>query len=238
MQCHMAKLLARRDEWPMDCYGFTPYRNREAEAVFWGAYSHEFDIIEAHSGPGIIVWRGNDLYDHGHRTDIWQNFDLVATSRWHEQELTRLKLDYRRLNLPGRDLSDFTYTAAGDKILVYLGDDRSYGNHLLPEIRKRCPDEQFIIVEGWDQFTRSEMRAAMTDSWLHLRLREFDGPASTVLEMGMMGRRSVFNGDTPGAIPWADIDEVVTIIENAPRDADPQLPFALKDWITLDSEWF
>ncbi len=77
----------------------------------------------------------------------------------------------------------------------------------------------------------------MVGCWLGLRLRPTDGPATTVLEMASMGRPSIFNGDTPGSISYTDVDDIVAVIESADRDANPQLPQTLANWLTLDRSW-
>lgn len=240
MQMRIARMLAERDEWPMEAYGTVPYVDRDKPTVFWGAYDYDLRAIEAHTGRAVIVWRGNDLLENGHRLDLWrrEGWTHIATSRWHETELFRLHLPHERRNLPGRDLSNFTYASAGPKIFYYSGDGETYGDEVFTEVQDALPEESFIHVLGWYNHTRGQIRALMSESWLGLRLRSFDGPASTVLEMASMGRRSVFNGDTPGAIPWADAEEVVTIIKNAKREADPGLPYALRDWLTLDRGWY
>lgn len=239
MQGRMTDFLADRDEWPLHHYALTPYRNKEAPVVFWGAYEKDLHIIEQHKGQAIIVWRGNDLRATGHRRDLWtrEGWELIATSRFHETELTEIKLPYKRRNLPGRDLSAFTYLTAGQKIFFYTGGHENYREELIPEIQAAISDE-IIVVNHSDRHTRDQIRGLMSECWLELRLRSFDGIPSTILEMASMGRRSVFNGDIPGSIPWADTEEIVTIIQNADRDADPGLPYALKDWLDLDSSWY
>lgn len=236
---HMARLLAERDEWPYECYGLTPYRNKEAPVIFWGGYEPELSLIEKHRGPAIIVWRGHDLKENGHRLDLWrrEHWTHIASSRFHETELTAIGLPYRRFNLAGRDMTAFTYTSAGSKIFYYSSDGRTHGDDVFRELQTLLPEEPFVHIVGWPK-TREEVRALMSECWLGLRLRSFDGIPSTVLEMASMGRRSVFNGDIPGSIPWGDTEEIVTIIRNADREADPSLPYALRDFLTLDTGWY
>ncbi len=139
MQMHLAKMLADRDEWPYEAYGFTPDRNREAPGVFWGAYSPELRIIEKHRGPGIIVWRGNDLKDNAPRTDLWQRqgWEHIATSRWHEAELLRLKLSYRRVQLPGRAHTD-----------VPVQRNVARAAHPRPPVEKAVRDDHAVLAGG------------------------------------------------------------------------------------------
>jgi hypothetical protein len=44
--------------------------------------------------------------------------------------------------------------------------------------------------------------------FLNLRLTPHDGCPNTNIEMGLMGRRSIYNGDLPASIPWTSVDDI------------------------------
>ena len=49
-------------------------------------------------------------------------------------------------------------------------------------------------------------------SFIGLRLTPHDGLPETVLEMGMMGRRCVWNGDFPGCYRWETEQDIIDAI--------------------------
>ena len=81
--------------------------------------------------------------------------------------------------------------------------------------------------------------------FIGMRLTEHDGLAHTVTELGLMGRRCVWNGGSPNAIPYKNVDDVVVAIE-AERECLPDPEMVAEemrayldigtDW--LDTEWY
>ena len=65
-----------------------------------------------------------------------------------------------------------------------------------------------IIRAGYDTFTKEELVDVYSQCFLNLRLTPHDGCPNTNIEMGLMGRRSIYNGDLPASIPWKSVDDI------------------------------
>ena len=76
-----------------------------------------------------------------------------------------------------------------------------------------------------------------------LRLNSHDGGSEGVIEMGLMGRRSVHNGDTPASLKWDTVDDIVSLIRRersllvAGVDRAQELHDEVMDHIELTSNW-
>ena len=49
--------------------------------------------------------------------------------------------------------------------------------------------------------------------FIGLRLTKHDGLSNTVVELGLSGRRCVWNGGSPNAVRWSTVDSVVEAIK-------------------------
>ncbi len=65
-----------------------------------------------------------------------------------------------------------------------------------------------IIRAGYDTFTREELVSVYSQCFINLRLTPHDGCPNTNIEMGLMGRRSIYNGDLPASISWHSVDDI------------------------------
>ena len=59
--------------------------------------------------------------------------------------------------------------------------------------------------------------------------------------MGMLGRRSIFNGDSPSSIPFKNIDDIVENVkkEYANRHVDDikEVSDSVKDYLNIGDQW-
>ena len=81
---------------------------------------------------------------------------------------------------------------------------------------KLLPDLEFIVTSPTD-YPKEELFELYKKCFIGLRLTGHDGFPNTVAELGLRGRRCVFNDDVPTAISWQDAVSVVKIIENEKR---------------------
>jgi hypothetical protein len=95
------------------------------------------------------------------------------------------------------------------------------GEEMIPEIIMRTGIP--IIRTAFGMYDKPKLFEIYRNCFLNLRLTTFDGCPNTNLEMGLMGRKSVFNGKgVPGSILWIDVNHVCDIIlheyENRKQD--------------------
>lgn len=65
-----------------------------------------------------------------------------------------------------------------------------------------------IIKADYQTFTKDQLYDVYAQCFLNLRLTPHDGCPNTNLQMGLMGRKSIYNGDLPHSIAWTDVDNI------------------------------
>ena len=73
-----------------------------------------------------------------------------------------------------------------------------------------------------------------------LRLIDHDGLSNTVVEMGLMGRKTVHNGSVPACLRYRNIDDIFNHIEIERRkigSVQTEVSEATKRYVTLPKGW-
>jgi len=199
---------------------YNPQRDKDEPVVIFGCYSGSLkhDIMNQRKLV-VIVWSGGDgvrLHeDLGFIDYCKQNKDRVfhiAHSHWLQKDLEYWGLDYiDRVVLPLLP-ENFKYEPnVGQNVYHYGPKERAwyYGRPIVAKLRDkwRSP-KQFpgVIITGPRGYSQSELYGLYKDSFLGVRLTEHDNMALSCIEMGLMGRRSIFNGNIPCAIPYSEVN--------------------------------
>jgi hypothetical protein len=209
IQSHISESLAGLDKGLIEKYNLIPYKNCIGEIVFMGMYREEdLVLLATHLGTSTIVWFGSDAKD---LPEDWikfvQSSRNIAVSHQVQETLTAKGVDSIWCPINAVIPHHWPLVPNGDKIFWYSGNaPEYYGQELINEIKERINIP--IIRAGHDTFEKSEIFDVYAQCFLNLRLTPHDGCPNTNIEMGLMGRRSIFNGDLPGSIPWQSVDDI------------------------------
>ena len=209
MQSHISESLAGLDKGLIEKFNLTPYECATHDTVFMGMYREEdLMILAAHLGGSTIVWFGSDAKDLPEDCVKFMKDSVnIAVSQQVVETLASKGLDSVWCPINAVIPHHWPCLSNGDKIFWYSGNaPELYGESLINEIRERINIP--IIRAGHDTFTKSELYHVYSHCFLNLRLTEHDGCPNTNIEMGLMGRRSIYNGDLPGSIPWQSVDDI------------------------------
>jgi len=86
----------------------------------------------------------------------------------------------------------------------------------------------------------NSMSGVYDKCFMGIRLTPHDGLPNTVVELGLMGRRCVWNGNLPNAIPWmkdADIIEAVSKEKDRIGQSFPDIRASMLNHISIGDEW-
>lgn len=209
MQAHISESLAGLNQGLIQKYKLTPYEVCTWEAVFMGMYREEdLVLLATHMGGSTIVWFGSDAKD---LPEDWVKFvqDSVNIAVSHQVLQTLESKGVQAVWCPVNVVipHEWPLVPSGNKIFWYSGNaPEYYGESLINEIKERIDIP--IIRAGYDTFTKEELVDVYSQCFLNLRLTHHDGCPNTNIEMGLMGRRSIYNGDLPGSIPWQSVDDI------------------------------
>jgi len=195
---------------------YNPNRDRNEPVIVFGCYGGgtKNDIMN-HSGLCVIVWSGSDsvrLHEQGgfvrYCRDNSDRVFHIAHSHWIQTDLKHWGLDYiDRVVIP-TDLSSYQFEETPGEAVYHYGTHQRtwyYGTHLMKNIEKKWNKNKRypkIIITTQAAFNKEELYNVYKNSFIGVRLTEHDNMAMSVVEMGLMGRRSIFNGNVPCAIPY------------------------------------
>lgn len=127
----------------------------------------------------------------------------------------------------------------GEAIYCYgLRTPAFYNIELAKEV-SRITGHQLILAQH-DTFSQSELIQAYKDSFIGLRLTPHDGLPNTVLELGMMGRRSIYNGNIPHSIKWKGLNDICESVEKEYQNREQPNAHISKDikkYLDISEDW-
>jgi len=226
-------------------FGLLPYRSRTAPALFFGCHWREDrEAIRAHRGIRVILWAGTDAMDPARIRAVRRlpRCYHIAISEFIAQDLARLDVPFVRLPISPRILGEeFVPWPKGPALYCYTSPTRPafYGEHHLPAIQERFPDLEIILCSA-RTYATAELISVYRRCFLGLRLVPHDGLPNTVIELGLMGRRTVHNGDLPGSLAWSTVDDVCDHIERERSrvgEVDATLSQATRQALELPPDW-
>jgi hypothetical protein len=205
-------------------YALSDYHDPYTPAFFYGCYNRtDLAVLAHHQSLAVIIWGGTDVTLPGMLAAVAQlprtlvnPIVMLAGSSYIAEDLTRAQMPFLRRNIVPINPEDFQPLPLGDKVYVYAGSkqrEHVYGVPLLPAIQEQLPDVDFLIHTSVPQTVpHDQMPSVYAQCFIGLRLVAHDACSCTVSELGLMGRRCVWNGDLPNALPWQTVDDVVAAI--------------------------
>ena len=214
-------------------YNLTALPNQQPDqyntpCVYFGCYdvNDANAIVRNQSKYKIIVWGGTDVTRAPQVNTLKADVNLrhVAISDYIANDLSKRGIEYKRVNITpvNHDKYDLSPIDLGDDVYMYGSKnprDTFYGNHLISTIQARCPGITFHICHNRSH-ERDDLIELYKKCFIGLRLTPRDGLPNTVIELGLLGRRTIHNGNLPCSIPWRNIDDIVDIIHNEKASAE------------------
>lgn len=240
-------------------YQLQSYVSKESPAIFYGVFCSSVPVIHAHRSLGVVLWAGTDaqmlrdwVVDGKEFPRCQQvegflskpNLRHVCRSQQlrEDLELSGVSCVFRRVSPVLTEL--FSVRPLGSCVYSYGSEynRNKYGGDVIDQLRDRFPDLTFLsrdVGEGCVPYEK--MSHVYERCFLGLRLTKHDGLPNSVIEMGLMGRPSVFNGDLPGSISWENVDDVARIIDlhkvNVGQCGDVQLSTRMRDELCISDDW-
>ena len=258
--------------YKLETYSPRNIQDKKGPVVVFGCYGRgtKADIMN-HLGMMVIVWSGSDslrLNESSQFVDFCKKnahrVFHIAHSHWIQTDLRHFGLEYIDKVVMPKDVSGFKFEEeVGNGVYHYSTQDRGwyYGTHIMKKLsNKWAKNDNFPKIHTAHQTTYNTngLYGIYKDSFLGVRLTEHDNMAMSVVEMGLMGRRSIFNGNVPCAIPypchpydryepmtkkqWVWQDEslfgvIGKMILEADREPDRLLAEEMREFVHDDGDW-
>lgn len=223
--------------------------------VFFGFYFNSglIKLLNQRSGLIVIVWAGSDSSkgnkDYGCINYFKQNKHRVfhiAYSHWIKDDLKHMGLEFIEIPVFPVTFEQFKVEPIGDMVYHYtssLGFRKPfYGTDTVEAIQKQVGGGHVLsnkfMITNYTSYPREQLHNVYKKCFIGVRLTPHDNMALSCVEMALMGRRSIFNGNIPGAIPYNDASEVFGLImeEWAYDEPDTLLAEEMREFINLDTE--
>ena len=257
--------------YKMEAYSPQDRQDRNGPVVIFGCYGGgtKADIMN-HTGLVVIVWSGSDstrLHEKPHFIDFCKNnahrVFHIAHSHWIQVDLAHFGLKYIDLVVLPGDFEGYKFEEeCGGNVYHYGTHQRMwyYGTDMMKKLEKKWGGGPYPKIHKTTQgsYNKKELYDIYKDCFVGVRLTEHDNMAMSVIEMGLMGRYSIFNGDVPSAVPypcppydryepltrrqWVWQDESVVgvvgrMIMNMARAPDRLLAEEMADFVHDDERW-
>lgn len=215
-------------------YGFVNYFDRNKPVIFFGCYNKtDLAYISRHKSLAIIIWRGTDATKLHTKEFIPirknKNLKHIVISNFLAKDLDNFGIPYTLLPVSATDVDKFNPVPLGKNIYIYGVNYKPevYNKKLVCLVQKKINsifnDIDFVyghfsldksLIKKYPNsiHSKSSMPEIYSKCFMGLRLTKHDGLSNTVLEMGLMGRRCVWNGGTPSGIPWGTIDDIINAV--------------------------
>jgi len=250
-QAHVSRALSFFAPPLQKKFNFKPYSDPTKPALFYGCYYRQGDVekIMAHKNLAICAWTGSDGGFLARKPDQYRvlkearHIRHVATSKFIADDLEKFGLKHVYLPI---FLSDENFKAVplGKKIYVY-GDSRNtwlYGFDIIRQVQKELPDFEFLEINSplSEKDRERDMKEVYGECFVGLRPTRHDGICHTAVEMGLMGRRMIWNGSMPNAIRWKTVEDVIINIKKEAEligITNVNLASEMKEHISLPRDW-
>jgi len=233
---------------------YTPDSDKKEPLVVFGCYTKTvMEWIMKHEGLCVIVWSGSDSMNLA-KKQYFVNYCKqnehrifhIAYSHWIKSDLEQVGLSYiERVVLPVTFEWLKFEPEQGNKIYHYTVQHKSrrhiYGTDDIKEwIKKNRFLENQVMVTNFYAYKKHELYELYKSAAFGIRLTEHDNMALSCIELAIMGRPSIFNGNIPGAINYLDKidakDMMLEMFKNKPIP-DKMLSEEMLEFVYDDEKW-
>ncbi len=197
-------------------YNLKDYYSKKEPVLFMGCYKDEdvYKIIN-HKGFVLLLWLGTDaMRITPKRVALLnkRNIHHIAQCEYIARDLKKAGLKYKRINVAISNHKP-NPQPLGDSVYFYYGRNNPefYGFSIVKRLKDKYKEFKFIFATI-GTFPIWQMAEIYKSSFIGLRLTPHDGLSETVLEMGMMGRRCVWNEPFPGCYQWKTDYDIIDAI--------------------------
>ncbi len=242
-------------------YQLEKYDDRTKPAIFFGCYSPSMlKRAFKHKSLAVILWGGTDAkflslhaqgkLNHKGLNECFSHLPgqkhvrHIAISEFIADDLREVGLEYQFVPVSTVLPERFRPCPLGNDLYTYGCKRRPhvYNGKLAEEVLSRLGSINCIHGEvGTDrEIPYKDMPDVYRKCFLGLRLTEHDGLPNTVIELGLMGIRCIYNGNLPNAIKWTGVDDIVENIrreQNRIGRINGVVAREMMEYISITNDW-
>lgn len=219
------------------------YQNINDITLFVGLYTQiDYDVLKDHRGGGIVMFLGSDANYDGLITankSILKRYKVFSGSSCIQRRLEKLGVESVLSLIVPSGVIEMDYRDRSNAEFVYFyGTGRTYGEEHLKLIQSKT-NHKIIIANSHKTFPN--IKDIYEHCFVGMRLTPLDGMGATVIEMGLMGRKVIYNPNPhPNALKWNTIDDIVNHINTEYENRHLNYEYLAKevyDYIDKTDNW-
>ncbi len=236
-----------------------PYTNPNEPAIIYGVFRASPLILERHKSMAIILWAGTDTLRllESYSNETWHssaqfrsiaefpNYYHICRSNWLKRDFDELRMQYRFVRVSPVITENFSLAPLGNDVYCYGVEKKPgiYGGEWVERLKRDLPHIRFRgnCLDHETHVSYDQMCDVYKQCFMGLRLTKHDGLPNTVLEMGLMGRRCVYNDDLPGSISYKNYEDVRNAVEQEytkiHQRGDESVRLQILDMLNITNDW-
>ena len=249
-QCNTSVSLTKffdkpfREKWGLDEY----YTDVNKPTIFFGVYNtEEYLRVINHKSLAVVVWGGSDSMA---LSPVISALNLphikhISGSKWITNDLEKAGIKPIYLPISCADNSKLQLKAQplGECIYVYTAEGQGayfYGKDYYQRLMEKYGTKIFYISTA-HTYTRDQLyNTVLPNCFIGLRIVPHDGLSETVSELGLMGRRVIYNGCEPNALNYTSYEDIIEHIENERKYIGETHEFVaekMRKFLEIGNEW-
>jgi hypothetical protein len=232
---------------PLHASGFhnkfrlSEYTSKDEATCFFGANVTYLDKMKAHRGHLTLIWIGMGAYNlsiGNHDVEFIRTCRNIATSSTMQRVLDEAGVVNEFYPISCFIFNDIVAEPLGDKIYFYYGGRKPelYNMDMMREIEKRVPYE-VLYVNGIEGHTRKQTFDLYRQCFCGIRMREFDGLSNTGIELGLMGRMVICNGDAPNNVHYENMEDIIASLYSIGLPEPEDVSASVRKFIDIGDDW-
>ena len=228
-------------------YNLNKYYNINEPSIFFSLWG--YGNLKKHKSFVVAIWRGSDIIKMEKKIKTikkMKNVYHISISSYISRDLDRYGIKYKFIPIVGVNMKYFKPEKMGNEIYAYVPNTNSkkyyerYGMDIIQKIQKNIKYK--INIVSCHQYNRKDLVGVYKRCFCGLRMTKHDGLPSQVIEMGLMGRKTFYNGNIPGSIKWDqnNIDQIVKKIEEEAKKINTiNLEYSnqIRNFINVGDKW-
>ena len=228
-------------------WGLENYSNPNRPAVFFGLYKKQWHLIRSHKSLAIIVFAGSDVLHLKTDSSMIRflrnrpNTYFIAISNFIENDLKDLNIPFISKAITPVEYKKPTPVPLGNCVYMYsaLKKKEFYGENFLRVIKRKLPKIKFIVAYH-NTYTATKLKSVYKKCFIGLRLTKHDGLSNTAVELGMFGRKVIWNGNTPNAINYKTVNDIINLIKKEQLkigETNRLLAKSVYNYVNINKDW-
>ena len=228
-------------------FNLRPFDDPTAPVVMYGIYNEDdYTFFDTFKPPIIALWRGTDalVTNPARAIRLLRRSDCkhYAVSKDVQRSLARWGVDSKMLPITSTDPAikceprgNWVYCYHSSKHPVML---EKYKIKVLRKLEKDLRRKfVYTTLHGRNY---EDLMGVYKKSFVGVRLLDHDGMSNSILEMGLMGRRTISNSGLPFTIPWSNYESIKKAIKkewSARHEDNKMISEAYRKLIDIGDTW-